>query len=70
MSLPESTTVLIVGAGPAGLTAALSLIHHGCRDFIIVDAIAEGQNTSRAITMHAATIEVCCHLTFHNMTHW
>ncbi|KAJ8582053.1 FAD/NAD(P)-binding domain-containing protein [Rhizopogon salebrosus TDB-379] len=57
MSLPESTAVLIVGAGPAGLTAALSLIHHGCRDFIIVDAALEGRNTSRAIVIHAATIE-------------
>jgi 2-polyprenyl-6-methoxyphenol hydroxylase-like FAD-dependent oxidoreductase len=58
MSLPESTTVIIVGAGPAGLTAALSLIHHGCHDLVIVDAVLEGQNTSRAITIHAATVEV------------
>ncbi|OAX40865.1 FAD/NAD(P)-binding domain-containing protein, partial [Rhizopogon vinicolor AM-OR11-026] len=57
MSLPESTTVLIVGAGPAGLTAALSLAHHACHDFVIVDAVVEGQNTSRAIAMHAATVE-------------
>ncbi|KAG1721688.1 uncharacterized protein EDB91DRAFT_1240287 [Suillus paluster] len=51
MSLPENTT-----AQP-GLAAALSLTHHGCRDFVIVDAIAEGQNTSRAITIHSATVE-------------
>ncbi|KAG0707764.1 hypothetical protein DFH29DRAFT_895240 [Suillus ampliporus] len=57
MSLPENTTVLIVGAGPAGLTAALSLTHYGCRDFVIVDAIVEGQNASRAITIHSATVE-------------
>ncbi|KAG1823728.1 uncharacterized protein BJ212DRAFT_1262697 [Suillus subaureus] len=57
MSLPDNSTVLIVGAGPAGLTAALSLIHHGCRDFVIVDAIVEGQNVSRAITIHSATVE-------------
>jgi len=61
VSLPESTTVLIVGAGPAGLAAALSLVHYACRDFVIVDAIGEGRNTSRAITIHATTIEVCCH---------
>jgi glycine/D-amino acid oxidase-like deaminating enzyme len=66
MSLPESTTVLIVGAGPAGLAAALSLTHHGCRDFIIVDAIVQ-QNTSRAVTVHAATVEVCYHPNLHNM---
>ncbi|KAG2360118.1 hypothetical protein BDR07DRAFT_1378239 [Suillus spraguei] len=57
MSLPENTTVLIVGAGPAGLTAALSLAHHRCHDFVIVDAVVEGQNTSRSIAIHSATIE-------------
>ncbi|KAG1776693.1 hypothetical protein EV702DRAFT_1108608 [Suillus placidus] len=57
MSLPENTTVLIVGAGPAGLTAALSLAHHRYHDFVIVDAVVEGQNASRAITIHSATVE-------------
>ncbi|KAG2075288.1 FAD/NAD(P)-binding domain-containing protein [Suillus decipiens] len=57
MSLPENTTVLIVGAGPAGLTAALSLAHHGCHDFVIVDAMVKGQNTSRAMIIHSATVE-------------
>ncbi|KAG1720147.1 hypothetical protein EDB19DRAFT_2044754 [Suillus lakei] len=57
MSLPENTTVLIVGAGPAGLTAALSLAHHKCHDFVIVDAVVEGQNASRAIVIHCATVE-------------
>ncbi|KAG1811682.1 hypothetical protein EV424DRAFT_1569288 [Suillus variegatus] len=36
MSLPENTTVLVVGAGPAGVTATLSLAHHGCHDFVMV----------------------------------
>ncbi|KAG2037244.1 hypothetical protein BDR03DRAFT_957787 [Suillus americanus] len=57
MPLPENTTVLIVGAGPAGLTAALSLIYHGCRDFIIADATVEGQNVSRAYSINSATVE-------------
>lgn len=58
MSLPDSTTVLIVGAGPAGLAAALSLLHYGFHDFIIVDAVQHGENTSRALVVHAATLEV------------
>ena len=58
MSMPSSTTVLIVGAGPSGLVAALSLIHHGFRDFVIVDAVEAGENTSRALVVHAATLEV------------
>ena len=58
MSLPDRTTVLIVGAGPAGLAAAHTLLHHGFHDFIIVDAVPQGENTSRAIVVHAATLEV------------
>jgi len=58
MSLPSSTCTLIVGAGPSGLAAALSLIHHGFRDFVIVDAVTQGENGSRAIFLHAATMEV------------
>lgn len=57
-SLTKSTTVLIVGAGPTGLATALSLLHHGFHDFVIVDAVQHGENTSRAIVVHAATLEV------------
>ena len=60
LNLPDRTTVLIVGAGPAGLAAALSLLHHGFHDFIIVDAIPQGNNSSRAVVVHAATLEVSC----------
>ncbi|KAG2063615.1 FAD/NAD(P)-binding domain-containing protein [Suillus decipiens] len=56
-SMPNSTTVLIVGAGPSGLAAALSLLHHGFRNFVIVDAVEQGENTSRALVIHAATLE-------------
>ncbi|KAF8129907.1 hypothetical protein EV363DRAFT_1297094 [Boletus edulis] len=49
--------VLIVGAGPAGLNATLSLLHYGVHDIVIVDFILQGDNTSRAAVIHAATIE-------------
>jgi threonine dehydrogenase-like Zn-dependent dehydrogenase len=58
MTLPNRTTVLIVGAGPSGLVAALSLIHYGFKDFVVVDAVEEGENTSRAVVVQAATLEV------------
>ncbi|KIK19525.1 hypothetical protein PISMIDRAFT_682987 [Pisolithus microcarpus 441] len=57
MSLPKDTTVLIVGAGPTGLASALSLLHHGFKDLVIVDAVVKGDNSSRAIVVHAATLE-------------
>ncbi|KAG1853714.1 hypothetical protein DFJ58DRAFT_789276 [Suillus subalutaceus] len=57
-SMPNSTTVLIVGAGPSGLVAALSLLHHGFKDFVVVDAVEQGENSSRALVVHAATLEV------------
>lgn len=58
IAIPNRTTVLIVGAGPSGLVATLSLIHHGFKDFLVVDAVEEGENTSRALVVHAATLEV------------
>lgn len=51
------TDVLVVGAGPTGLTAAASLIAHGTR-VVLVDKLAEGQNTSRAAAVNARTLEV------------
>lgn len=57
MSLPRNTTVLIVGAGPTGLATALSLIRHGFKDFVVVDALVKGDNSSRAVVVHAATLE-------------
>lgn len=42
-----------------GLALALALHKAGCKDVIIVDAVEQGENTSRAIAIHAATLEVC-----------
>jgi 2-polyprenyl-6-methoxyphenol hydroxylase-like FAD-dependent oxidoreductase len=53
----EETDVLIVGAGPAGLTLALALQQAGVRH-IVIDRLAAGQNTSRAAVVHAHTLEV------------
>jgi 2-polyprenyl-6-methoxyphenol hydroxylase-like FAD-dependent oxidoreductase len=53
----NDTDVLIVGAGPTGLTLAASLLAGGIRT-TIVDRQAEGANTSRAGAINARTLEV------------
>ncbi|HWF29586.1 MAG TPA: FAD-dependent monooxygenase [Mycobacterium sp.] len=53
----NDTDVLVVGAGPTGLTVAASLIAHGAR-VILVDKLPEGQNTTRACAVNARTLEV------------
>src|SRR5690348_8027860 len=55
--IPGITDVLIVGAGPAGLSLAATLAA-GNVDFVLIDRLAEGQNTSRAAAVHARTLEV------------
>ncbi|KAJ3933337.1 MAG: hypothetical protein NXY57DRAFT_999164 [Lentinula lateritia] len=57
--LPIETQILIVGAGPTGLAAAISLICNGIKpsNLTIVDCVEKGANTSRAIGIHAATLE-------------
>lgn len=56
--LPEQTTILIVGAGPTGLAAAISLVKQGFTDIMVIDAESRTQLTSRAAVIHAATLEV------------
>jgi len=51
------TDVLVVGAGPCGLTLAAALAMRGVRATVI-DRRAEGANTSRAAVVHARTLEV------------
>ncbi|HUE34591.1 MAG TPA: FAD-dependent oxidoreductase [Mycobacterium sp.] len=53
----NDTDVLVVGAGPTGLTLAASLTAHGVR-VVLVDKLPEGQNTSRAAAVNARTLEV------------
>lgn len=55
--LPGQTEVLVVGAGPVGLTVAASLAGHG-HDVTVVERQAAGANTSRAAVVHARTLEM------------
>ena len=55
--IPGTTDVLVVGAGPTGLSFAATLAA-GNVDFVLIDRVAEGQNTSRAAAVHARTLEV------------
>jgi 2-polyprenyl-6-methoxyphenol hydroxylase-like FAD-dependent oxidoreductase len=55
--LPSTTDVLIVGAGPAGLTLAVGLAQQG-RLITVVDGQAASDHTSRAAVVHARTLEV------------
>ncbi|KAI0306374.1 FAD/NAD-P-binding domain-containing protein [Multifurca ochricompacta] len=57
MPFPSSTKVLVVGAGPAGMACALSLWYSGVKDVTVVDAVEQGDHASRAMVIHAATLE-------------
>nr|GAT43811.1 FAD/NAD(P)-binding domain-containing protein [Mycena chlorophos] len=58
-TLPATAKILIVGAGPSGMAAAMSLHKQGVApaDILVVDSLAAGQNSSRAMAIHAATLE-------------
>lgn len=49
--------ILIVGAGPTGLSLAIALSQRGAR-VIVIDRQMQGTNTSRAAVIHARTLEV------------
>ena len=53
----NDTDVLVVGAGPTGLTVAAALATRGVR-VVVVDKLSTGQNTSRAAVVNARTLEV------------
>ncbi|OBK14229.1 FAD-dependent oxidoreductase [Mycobacterium asiaticum] len=53
----NDTDVLVVGAGPTGLTLAASLHTRGI-NALVVDRLPAGANTSRAAAMNARSLEV------------
>ncbi|KAF8583589.1 FAD/NAD(P)-binding domain-containing protein [Ramaria rubella] len=57
MSLPSEIQTLVVGAGPTGLVAAITLAKLGLQ-VAIVDASPTNPNGSRAGVVHARTLEV------------
>jgi 2-polyprenyl-6-methoxyphenol hydroxylase-like FAD-dependent oxidoreductase len=57
MTLPKKVDVVVVGAGPTGLTTACTL-RAANLDVLVLDQVAEGANTSRAAVIHARTLEV------------
>ncbi|NUS72235.1 MAG: FAD-dependent oxidoreductase [Corynebacteriales bacterium] len=54
--IPDNIEVLIIGAGPTGLTAAIALASQG-RDVVIIDSQEHTQHTSRAAVVHSHTLE-------------
>jgi 2-polyprenyl-6-methoxyphenol hydroxylase-like FAD-dependent oxidoreductase len=57
MSSTYDTDVLVVGAGPSGLTLAASLVKRGVTT-TVVDSRPAGANTSRAAVVNARSLEV------------
>jgi 2-polyprenyl-6-methoxyphenol hydroxylase-like FAD-dependent oxidoreductase len=59
MSVPNEVEALVVGAGPVGLAAAVTLSQLG-RQVAIVDSSVTTRTDSRAGVVHSRTLEVCC----------
>jgi 2-polyprenyl-6-methoxyphenol hydroxylase-like FAD-dependent oxidoreductase len=55
--LPATTDVLIIGAGPTGLTTAVSLLARG-REVTVIDNQQQQQHTSRASVVYSRTLEL------------
>jgi 2-polyprenyl-6-methoxyphenol hydroxylase-like FAD-dependent oxidoreductase len=55
--LPDSTDVLVVGAGPTGLTVATSLAAANVRS-VVIDRVPQGENFSRAVGTVPRTLEM------------
>ncbi len=58
MALPARCDVLVVGAGPVGMTVGAELLRQKAGPVLVIDRQAEGANESRAAVIHARTLEV------------
>src|SRR5918995_3635113 len=54
--LPETTEVLIIGAGPTGMALSI-VLHQAGVDHVLIDRLAQQLQTSRAGVIHAQTLE-------------
>jgi 2-polyprenyl-6-methoxyphenol hydroxylase-like FAD-dependent oxidoreductase len=61
VTLPDEAEIVVVGGGPAGLTAAIGLVSAG-HDVIVIDAEEAREHTSRAAVIHAGTVRALRHL--------
>ncbi|MBD1394109.1 FAD-dependent monooxygenase [Mucilaginibacter glaciei] len=57
ISLPQHTSVLIVGAGPSGLMMAAQLLRNGVQP-VIIDAKSGPTNQSKALAVQARSLEI------------
>lgn len=57
MALKHSIDALVVGAGPVGLAAALTLVRAGHREIEIIDEAERRTGLSYALALHPATLE-------------
>lgn len=55
--LPENASVLVVGAGPTGLSLAIMLRRQGV-DVVVVDKLPQRLPWSRALGLHARSLEI------------
>ena len=65
---PSETPVLIVGAGPAGLTSSLALARHGV-DHVLVERHPGTAHTPRAHIVNQRTVEIMRHLGIEDRFH-
>lgn len=57
MTTPIKTDVIIVGAGPTGLSLAVQLVRYGI-DFVIFDKKTGVTDLSKALVVHARSLEI------------